>query len=168
MRELARLAALLLAAVVVARDVAVVGVTGPVLRLTVLVALLVVAALVSRWDGYVTASGVALAGHYLVSLGFGEVEVDLAAPAVAVLLLAYLEMADLAVALPGDRRVDRAFVRATLLRTVRTSGVALLAGVAVFAVALVPWPASEAFRALGVLGAVSVVAVPVILLRRPQ
>ena len=168
MRELARLAAFAVAVLVVGRDLAIAGTTGAMTTATIVVALLVVAALALFRDGLVTGSGLALAGHYVLALTHGDVAVDLAAPAVGALVVVYLDLADLAASLPRDRRVDRALLLGALRRTFAALGVGTLAGTAAFAVAAVDWPGSEVVRAAGAAGVVAVVAVPLILLRRPQ
>ena len=168
MRELARLAAAAVAAFVVLRNVAVAGSSGTMTGASVIVGIVVVIALASRSDGMVTGSGVVLAGHYLVALWYGTVELDLAAPVIGALIVVYLDLADLAAALPGDRRVDRAFLRTTLRRAGGVFGLASLAGMAAFGLASLPWPAHEALRAAGALGVAAVAAVPLILLRRSQ
>lgn len=168
MREVARLVAALIAAFVVVRNVAVAGPSGTMSAASLLVTLVVVVALASRRDGLVTGSGVALAGHYVLALSFGDVEVDLAAPVIGALVVAYLDLGDLAAALPGDRRVDRAFLLVTARRTAGVLGLGTLAGAAAYALAAAPWPAHEALRAAGALGVAAVVAVPLILLRRSQ
>ena len=166
MKELARLGALLVGLSIAGRNLAVGGGRGYTSAL--LVALLVVAALAFLRDGLVTGSALALAGDYVLALAAGDVVVDLAAPVVGALLLLYLDLADLAAALPRDRRVDGALLRATLRRTAGVVVAGTLAGTAAFAVAAVDWPALEAVRAAGALGVVAVVAVPLILLRRPR
>ncbi|HVF04504.1 MAG TPA: hypothetical protein VNA20_06680 [Frankiaceae bacterium] len=168
MRELARVGAGLVALLVVLRDLAVAGYAPAMVPASVIVGLLVVAALAFFRDGLVTGSGVALAGHYLLSLTNGDVVLDLAAPAVGALVVVYLDLADLAAAVPKDRRVDRAFLLASARRTLAVLGIGALAGTAALALALVPWPALEVVRAAGALGVAAVVAVPLILLRRSQ
>jgi len=116
MKDVARLVALLLAVAVVARDFAVAGDSVGLRTATFLLAFFVVAALVMRHEGIVTFSAVALAGHYGAALAYGHVTADYGAPVMAALLVAYLDTADLALALPDDRRVDRAFAYACARR----------------------------------------------------
>ena len=166
MRDLARLGAAALALLVVLRDLAVAGPSQAMVAATAIVVVAVAAALTLWRDGFVTGSGVVLAAHYVLSLGLGRVEADLAAPLVGGLILLYLELADLAAALPRDRQVDRALLRATLRRAGGVLVLATTAGTAAFVLAAVPWPAGEVVRAAGALGVAAAVAVPVILLRR--
>lgn len=165
MRDLARLAALLVAAVVVLRDDAIASGAPAMRTATVFAAFAVILAL-SLWrDGFMTASGVALAGHYALALGFGHVAADLGAPVVGALIVTYLDLLDLAGSLPNDRRVDRAFLRARLRHVALVLGIGTLAGAAALGIAAVPWPSSEALRLAGVLGAGVAVAVPLALVR---
>jgi hypothetical protein len=163
MKDLARLAALVVAAFLLVRNEAVAGGVPAMHSATAIVAFVVLAA-VSLWrDGFVTASGVALVAHYGLALGFGHVDADLGAPLVGALVVTYLDLVDLAASLPRDRRVDRAFLVARLRHLALVLTIGTLAGVAAFAVAAVPWPSSEVLRVLGVLGAAAAVAVPLAL-----
>jgi hypothetical protein len=167
-RELARVGALAAAVLVILRDLAIAGHSGALSAATGILALLLAGSLALRRDGFVTGTAVALGAHYLAALVYGDVEIDLAAPFMAGLVLVFLELGDLAVALPADRRVDTALVR----RTARQCGLILVvasaAGAAAFVLAAVPWPAGEWLRAVGALGIVGAVAGPLILLRRAQ
>jgi hypothetical protein len=165
MRDIARVVAGLLALVVLARDLAVARGSIAMLTATYMCALLVIVSLTLWRDGFVTASGVALAAHYVLSLVYGRVELDLAAPVVGALVVAYLEAADLATSLPNDRRVDRAFAVARLRHLVRVLAIGTLAGALVFAVAAVPWPSGTAFRAVGAAGIALAAYVPLAVLR---
>jgi hypothetical protein len=166
MRELARATAALLALVVVVRDFAVAGDSVAMRTATYLLAFVVLGAL-SLWrDGVVTVSALGLAGHYLAALAYGHVEVDLAAPVMAALVVAYLDVADLAMSLPGDRRVDRAFALASARRLAVVVGIGTLGGAAAYAIASVRLPHSAVVRALGAAGVAAAVAAPLSLLRR--
>ncbi|MDQ1710698.1 MAG: hypothetical protein QOE45_148 [Frankiaceae bacterium] len=165
MRDIARVVAGLLAALVLARNGAVAAGSVAMMAATYLVALLVVVSLTLWRDGFVTASAVALAAHYGASLAYGRVSLDLGAPVVGALIVGYLEAADLAASLPSDRRVDRAFLLARIRGLGVVLGIAGLAGFAVYAVAAVPWPSGTAFRAAGVAGIALAAAVPLFALR---
>lgn len=166
MKDLTRLAAIALAAAVVVRDYAVAGDSQGMRAATYLLAVLVVVALVTARDGAVTFSGLALGGHYVLALRFGHVTLDLAAPVMAGLVLAYLDVADLALALPPDRAVERAFAFAALRRTGLVVGVGALGAAAAYAVAALPFPSSPLVRALGLVGVAVAVIGPLALVRR--
>ncbi len=168
MRDLARLGALVLALLVAGRNLAVAGASHAMLVATGITLLVVVAGLTLWRDGLVTGSGVALAAHYVGSLGYGDVVLDLGAPVVGALIVAYLDLADLAASVPRDRRVDRALLLRSLKRTGGVIGAGVVAGAAAYGVAAVPWPGGELLRAAGALGVAAVVVVPVYLLRRAQ
>lgn len=169
MRDLARLAAALVAALLLARNVAVAGGVQAMLVATGVVAAVVVAALTGWRDGLVTGAGVALGAHYVVALGYGDVAIDLAAPVVGALVVAFLDLADLAASLPPDRRrVDRALLRSSARHTAGIVAIGTTAAVAAAAVAAVPWPGSEVLRAAGALGVVAAVVTPMLLLRRAE
>lgn len=165
MRNVARLAALLVALLVLGRDVAVAG-GGAAVPGAFGVLLLVVGGLAWRRDGLITAAGLALAAHYVVALEFGDVAVDLAAPFVGALVVVFLDLGDLALALPNDRRVDPLLLRSSARHAGTALVVATVAGVLTYALAAAPWPAAEWFRAVGALGVAVVVAAPLLLLRR--
>ena len=168
MRDLARVAAAVVAVLVVARDIAVAGNSQAMVAGTLLLALVSGAALTLWRDGFVTASGVGLGAHYVSALVYGDVEVDLGAPVVTALIVLYLDLADLAMSLPQDRRVDRALLRSSARHAVHVLAVAAFAGIGVFAVAAAPWPQVEWLRAAGAAGVAAAVAAPLILRRRPQ
>lgn len=164
MRDLARVAAFAVAVLVVLRDVAIGG--GAAMRTpTVLCALFVLVALTFWRDGFVTASGAALTAHYVVALVFGDVAADFGVPLTAALVVAYLDLADLGMSLPRDRRVDRAFLLDRLRHLGRVSGIAGAAAGGVVLVTALPWPTTGALRALAVAGVLAVVAAPYLLWR---
>jgi hypothetical protein len=165
MRDLSRAVALLVAVLLLLRDDVIATGADAMRAATILVALVVLAALTLWRDGFVTASGVALGAHYAGALAFGRVEVDLAAPVVAGLIVVYLELLDLAASLPRDRRVDRAFALARLRHAGVVLAIAVAGGVVAFGVAAVPWPSSQLLRAAGVAGATLAVAIPLGLVR---
>lgn len=165
MRDIARVAAGLFAALVLVRDGAVAAGSAAMLTATYMTVLLVAVSLTLWRDGFVTASAVALAAHYGASLVYGRVSLDLAAPVVGALIVGYLEAADLAASLPDDRRVDRAFALSRLRRLGAVVGLGCLAGFAAFGVAAVPWPAGTAFRVLGAAGIALAAFVPLAALR---
>ena len=166
MRDVARTAALVVALLVLARSVAVGAGSAALLTATGIVVVVVAAAVALLRDGLVTGAGVALAAHYALALGYGDVEIDLAAPVVGALVVLFLDLGDLAASLPSDRRVDRAFALASLRHAALVLGVGVAAGAAVFVVAALPWPGAEWLRAAGALGVAAAVAVPLLLLRR--
>ena len=168
MRDLARLAAGLVALFVLLRNVAVAGAQPAMLAATVIAGLVVLVALTLWRDGLITGSAVALAAHYAAALGYGHVTIDLAAPLVGALVVAYLDLADLAASLPSDRRVDRALLVSSARHAGGVVAVGTTAAVAAYAIAAVPWPGSEVVRAIGALGIVGAVLTPVLLLRRAQ
>ncbi len=164
MKDVARVGAALLALTIIARDFAVAGDSVAMRGATYLLAFVLVAALALWSDGVVTVSALGLVGHYVAALGFGHVQVDFAAPVMAGLVVAYLDLADLAIALPGDHRVDRAFALATLRRVGTVVGLGALAGAVAFGVASVRVPGGV-IRALGVGGVVLVALAPISLAR---
>jgi hypothetical protein len=166
MRDLARLTAALLAFAVVARDFAVAGDSVAMRTATYLLLFVVLAALTLWRDGAVTVSALALGAHYVVSLGYGHVDVDLAAPVMAALVVAYLDVADLAMSLPRDHRVDRALALVSLRRLATVVGIGALAGAAAYAIAAAPLPRSNVVRNLDITGVALAVAAPISLVRR--
>lgn len=168
MREIARIAAGVVALLLVLRNAAIAGDSPAMLSATVLLGLLVAAALTLWRDGFVTASGAGLALHYVAALVYGDVSIDLAAPVVGALVVLYLDLADLATSVPRDRRVDRALLRSSARHALRVLAIGTFAGAGVLLVAAAPWPGGEWLRALGALGVGAVVAAPLYLLRRAQ
>jgi hypothetical protein len=168
MREVARAAAFVAALLVVCRDLAVAGVGPAMLSATVFVLVLTLGALTLWRDGLVTVSTLALVGHYALSLGLGDVSVDLAAPVVGAFVLLYADLADLATTVPGSRRIDRAFARHVTRDAALLLGGATLAGAITVAIAAAPWPSAEWIRAAGALGVGAVVVIPLILAWRAQ
>jgi hypothetical protein len=166
MRDLARVGAALLAFVVIARDLAIAGDSEALRTLTYMLVFVVLGALTLWRDGAVTVSGLALAGHYVAALVYGHVQVDLAAPVTAALVVAYVDLADLATALPHDRRVDPAFARACLRRLGLVVGLGAAAGTVVYGLAAIPVPGGAAVRALGVVGVALAALAPVALTSR--
>jgi hypothetical protein len=165
MRDVSRATALLIAVLLLLRDDVIAAGADAMRTATIFTALLVLLGMTLWRDGFVTASGVALGAHYAGALVFGKVEIDLAAPFVAGLIVVYLELLDLAASLPRDRRVDRPFAMARLRHAGVVLGIAVAGGVAAFGVAAVPWPSSQLLRAVGVAGATVAVAVPLGLAR---
>lgn len=166
MRDLARLAALVVAALVLWRNVAVAGYVPAIVTATYVAGLVVLVAMTLFRDGFVTASAVALGAHYAVALKYGDVTADYGAPVVAALILVHLELLDLAATVPGGRAVDVAFLksRARHLGAVFLLGVA--AAVLPLLVGTVRWPSATLTRALGVVGVgLAVAAIPLGLLR---
>jgi len=164
-RDLARVAAFVLALLLVGRGVAIAGAGAALVLGAVVLGLGLLGMLLGR-DGMVTASGLGLVVQYVLALEYGDVAVDLFAPVVAALVVLYLDLGDLALALPADRRVDRAFLRSTLRHAGQLVAIGTLAGLATYGIAAVPWPGAEWLRAAGALGVAAVVAVPLLLLRR--
>lgn len=166
MRNVARAAAFAVALLVVGRGYVVAGGEPAIVSASVVMLVVLVGALTLWSDGIVTASGVALAAHYLVSLWVGGVVVDLAVPVVGALILLYLDLADLAASIAPGRRVDRVL----LARTAGGAGLLVLgaavAGLVTFAFAAAPWPSAEWLRAAGAFGVGAVTVTAMILARR--
>jgi hypothetical protein len=165
MKDLARLLAALVAGGLLLRDDLIAAGSPAMRSATVVCGLAVLVGLTAWRDGFGTVSAVALVGHYASALAYGDVQVDFAAPAVGALIVLYLDLLDLAASLPRDRRVDRAFALARLRHAGLVVAVGTVAGAAAFAVAAVPWPSSETFRAVGVAAVVLAVVMPVLALR---
>ena len=168
MREVARAAAFVVGLLVIVRDVVVTGGAPAMYTASALVLALLVGALTLWRDGLVTVSGIALACHYAISLGMGDVVIDLAAPFDGALILLHMDLADLAASVPPGRRVDKALLRGTLRGSAVLVGAATLTGAVTFAFATGPWPSAEWMRTVGVAGAGLAVLVPLILVRRSQ
>ncbi len=166
MRELARLVAALAASAILLRGFAsgragvLVGVIG------IAAALVVVNALVLWSEGAVTLGAAALATAYAGSLYLDDVAADPWVPAVAGLLVLYLEAADFASAVPPGIPIDRSLAVAALRRAGARAVLGAVAATVVVAVAAVPAAPSPWLRVLGMLGAAAAVAAPVSLLRR--
>ncbi|HEU0129639.1 MAG TPA: hypothetical protein VFQ85_01445 [Mycobacteriales bacterium] len=166
MRDAARVLAGLIAVAVLARDTAVAGGGAAITTGTYVCAFVVLAALTLWRDGFVTTSALALAAHYGLALIYGDVLADYGAPAVAALVVAYLDLADLATSLPRDHRVDRAFALARLRHLGLVLALGATASAAALAVASVRWPSAGAVRLLGAAAVALAVAAPVLVLRR--
>ena len=165
MRDIARVAALLLAALVMARDVAVAqGAPAMTAATYICIGVVLVGATLFR-DGFVTASGVALAGHYALALHYGDVTADYGAPLVAALVVAHLDLLDLAASVPREQLVDPAMLRSRVRHLLGVFSIGVAASVLALAVASVRWPSATLTRALGLLGVALVVAIPLGLLR---
>jgi hypothetical protein len=165
-RELSRVLAGLLALLLLGHPY-LVGGGQPAPRLfPVVIGILVVSGLVLWNDGAVTAAAGALAVHYLGTLYLRDVEYDVAAPLVAVGIVLFVELADLAISVPPGTPIEPGFVRARA--NVYAGRIALAVGTSVLllAGAAVPLPAGPV-RVLALAGAVAAVAVPVALLARP-
>lgn len=165
MRDLARALAFVVAALLLGRGVAIGGLGAALVLGAAVLGAGMLGMLLGR-DGVVTASGLGIAVQYVLALEYGDVAVDLAAPLVGALVVLYLDLGDLALSLPADRRVDRAFLRSTLRHAGTLVAIGTLAGLATYGIAAVPWPGAEWLRAAGALGVVAVVGVPLLLLRR--
>jgi len=164
MRDLARVGAFAVAVLVVLRDVAIGG-AAAMRTPTIVCAFAVLLALTLWRDGLVTGSGVVLGAHYVAALAVGDVTADFAAPLTAALLVAYLDLADLGMSLPRDRKVDRTLLLGRLRHTAKVAGIGGVAAAGVVAVTALPWPTSGALRALAVGGVLAVVAAPYFLWR---
>jgi hypothetical protein len=132
----------------------------------IVVGVLVVSGLVLWNDGAVTAAAGALAVHYLGMLYLRDVEYDVAAPLVAVGILLFVELADLAISVPPGTPIERGFVRARANVYAGRVALAVATSVLLLAGAAVRPPAGPA-RVAALAGAVVAVAVPVALLARP-
>jgi len=165
MRDAARVVALLLAVLVILRDDAVAAGAPAMGAVTVIVGFAVLLG-VSLWrDGFMTFSGVALAGHYVASLGYGGVVADLGAPVIVALVVAHLDVLDLAASVPRDRRIDRAFLRARLRHLGTVVALSATAAYAVVAVATYRWPDTNLMRIAGLGGVALAVVIPLGLAR---
>jgi hypothetical protein len=165
MRDLARLGALLVAALVVARGVSVGG-GVPAMWTATYLCVAVVALATTLWrEGFVTASGVALGVHYALALHYGDVVADFGAPVVAALVVVHVDLLDLAASVPRERHVDRPFLRARLRHAVVVFVVGVAASALALAVASLPWPSSTLTRAIGLAGVALAVVIPLGLLR---
>jgi hypothetical protein len=165
MRDIARVAAALLAAVVLGRNVAVAGGVPAIVTATYLAGAVVLVAMTLFRDGFLTASAVALAAHYTLSLHYGDVSADLGAPVIAALIVVHLDLLDLAALVPRERTVDSAFVRSRLRHAATVFAVGAVASVLALAVASVRWPSTTLTRALGVAGIALVAVIPLGMLR---
>lgn len=165
MRDLARLGALLVAAVVVGRDLAVAGGGRAMTSATYLCVAAVLLGLSLFRDGFVTASGVALAGHYALALRYGDVAADYGTPVVAALIVVHLDLLDLAASVPRERTVDPAFLKARLRHAGGVFVVGAFASSLALAVGAFSWPSATLTRAAGLLGVVLVVVIPLGLAR---
>jgi hypothetical protein len=165
MRDLARLGGALCAVLVIARDLAIGGDAPALWQATFLCGVVVLAGLTLFRDGFVTASGVALGGHYLLALEHGDVAADLGAPVVAGLIVLHLDLLDLASSVPRERTVDRAFLRSRLRHAAFVFGLGAAAGAVAVVVASVDWPSSTLMRAIGVAGVALAVVIPLGMLR---
>jgi hypothetical protein len=165
-RELARVLAALLALVLLGRPYLLAGEPAPRL-FPIVIGVLVVSGLVLWNDGAVTAAAGALAVHYVGMLYLRDVEYDVAAPLVAVGIVLFVELADLAISVPPGTPIEPGFVRARahvyagrVAVAVATAVALLLAGPGV------RLPAGPV-RVLALAGAVAAVAVPLAVLARP-
>ncbi|HEV2889199.1 MAG TPA: hypothetical protein VGX28_02390 [Frankiaceae bacterium] len=165
MRDLARLGAALCAVLVLLRDHAIAPGTPALWQATYLCAAVVVAGLSLFRDGFATASGVALGGHYLLALNYGDVTADLGAPIVAGLVVLHLDLLDLALSVPRERAIDPAFLRSRLRHAAFVFGLGVVAGSVAVLVATVDWPSSTLTRAIGVAGVALAVVIPLGMLR---
>jgi hypothetical protein len=165
MKDLARAAALLVAAFVLGRGLAVGNGVHALVQATWLAGAAVVLAAALLRDGFVTGAGVALGAHYALSLHYGDVAADYAAPVFAGLILVHMDLLDLASGLARERLVDRAFLLSRLRHLAGVFGVGALAAVAALAVASYRWPSATLTRMLGLAGVALAVAIPLGLLR---
>lgn len=165
MKDLARLGALLVAVLVLARNLAVGGGGRALTSATYICAVVVLLALTMFREGFATASGVALGVHYALALDYGDVTADLGVPIVAALVVAHMDLLDLGTSLPREPGVDPALLRGRLRHLAIVFAIGLAASSAAVALALVDWPSSSLPRAVGFLGAALVVVIPLGLLR---
>ncbi|HEX8002075.1 MAG TPA: hypothetical protein VF519_05215 [Mycobacteriales bacterium] len=160
MRNLARLAAFVIAVVLLARGVAIANGAPAIWQVTWLVVATVGLAMTAFREGFATASAVALGAHYALALHYGDVAADLGVPIVAALIVVHLDLLDLATALPRDRAVDPVLLRSVARHAAAVFGIGVVAASAGIVVASVRWPSATVTRALGVLGVALVVAIP--------
>ena len=165
MRDLARVGALLVAVVVILRDLAVAGGGSAIAAATYLCAAVVLLGLSLFRDGFVTASGVALAAHYALALRYGGVLADYGAPVVAALIVVHLDLLDLAASVPREPTVDPAFLKARLRHAGGVFVVGAFASSLALVVASFSYPSATLTRALGLGGVVLAVVIPLGLVR---
>lgn len=159
MREVLRLLGGLLAAALVAYPFTLVDAELRVTLVAVLAGGAAVNALVLWSDGAVTLAAAAMAGLYLLALYTGSVGLDPLAPVVGGLLLAFVEVCDLALGVPPFRPVDRSL----LWRALATVAWAMLAGLLAGGLVLMSSTLPALPRAVAMLGAALAVGVPVLL-----
>jgi len=165
MRDLARVAAALLAAAVLGRNFAVAGGVPAIVTATYVAGAVVLLALTLFRDGLLTASGVALAVHYALALHYGDVSADLGAPVVAALVVVHLDLLDVAASVPRERAVDGAFLRSRLRHAAGVFALGAVASALALAVGSVRWPSTTLTRALGLAGVALVAVIPLGMLR---
>lgn len=165
MRELARVVALGLAALLLAYPFTVTEANASMTAITVPAALLVLNALVLWSDGAVTLAAVALGAQYAAALFITDGDFDLLSPAVAILLLAFVEVCDIAIATPARSALDLPFLRRTAWALGGSAVLALAAAAFVVAAAATPLPDNQLVRSLGVGAAGLAVAAPLLLFR---
>jgi hypothetical protein len=167
MRELSRVLAGLLAVVLLAYPAALGGSAPPRLFTTCTV-IAVVSGLALWNDGAVTVAAAALGLNYLGSLHMRAVELDVGAPLVAVALVLFVELCDLAIAVPPRTPVEPSFVRARASAFAAVVVLSLAAAVVVVLGAAPRLALTGSVRLAAMAAAAAAVAVPVALLRRDR
>lgn len=165
MREVCRVLAALLAALVFAYSFTLAGASNVLTSLCLFTVPVVVAGLTLVSERLLTLATAALAGQYLGGLHFGEVEVDIAVPLVAAVIVLFAEVGDLALSVPPGTALDRSFVRARLTALAGTVTVAAAAAAGVLALSSIGLGGSTAGRSIGLAGAAVAVAAPLVWLR---
>lgn len=167
MRELCRVLAGLLAVLLLAYPAALGGSAPPTLFTTVTVTA-VVSGLVLWNDGAVTLAAAALGINYLGSLHLRDVELDVGAPLVAVALVLFVELCDLAISVPPGAPVEATFVRSRAVALAAAIVLTLAAAAVVLAGALPQVALSGPARLAAMAAAAVAVVTPVALLRRDR
>jgi hypothetical protein len=165
MRELCRVLAGLLAVLLLAYPAALGGSAPP--RLFVVGTVVAVISGLVLWnDGAVTVAAAALGLNYLGALHLRGVELDVGAPLVAVVLVLFVELCDVAISVPSGTPVEASFVRARAAALAAAVVLSLAAALVVLAGALPRFALSGPARLAAMAAAATAVMAPVALLRR--
>jgi hypothetical protein len=166
-RELCRVLAGLLAVLLFAYPAALGGIGPP--RLFVALTIVAVLSGLALWnDGAVTAAAGALGLNYLGSLHLRDVEIDVGAPLVAVALVLFVELCDLAISVPPGTPLEARFVRARAAALAAAVVLTLAASAVVVAGAVPSLGLGGAVRLVAMALAAAAVVAPVALLRRAR
>lgn len=165
MRELCRVLAGLLAVLLLAYAAALGGAAVP--RLYTVAILAVVVSGLALWnDGAVTVAAAALGVNYLISLHLSDVEFDVGAPLVAVALVLFVELCDVAISVPPGTPVEGSFIRTRAAALAAAVVTALAAAAVVIAGAAPRIALTGPARLAAMAAAAAAVVAPVALLRR--
>jgi len=164
-REVGRIIAALLAAMVFGYSFALAGASTALVSLCLLTVPLVVAGLTLFSERLLTVAAVALVAQYAGALYVADVGGDLLAPLVAAAVLLFVEAGDLAISVPPRTALDRSVVRGRLLAAAASVTLAVAVSAATLALAALGLAGSTAVRAAGLAGAAVAVAASLVLLR---